>query len=175
MDQASFIIEYQIYLYLNLFTQYRSDPEPLWIYDFRSVYGSLMAHLGELESLHKTFLRIWSHLLKKSLMENFIFHAVSGLAKWTSYRSSHRRCSVKKGVEIFKNSQETPVPESLFLIKLQVWGLQLYQKRLSVTGVFLWILKIFYTHLFYKTPPDDCFCSSSRWASPDSYSSNFYL
>ena len=33
---------------------------------------------------------------------------------------------LKKGVEIFKNSQETPVPESLFLIKLQVWGLQLY-------------------------------------------------
>ena len=27
-----------------------------------------------------TFLRIWSHLLKKSIMENFIFCAVSG---WT--------------------------------------------------------------------------------------------
>ena len=26
----------------------------------------------------RSFLRIWSHLLEKSLMENFIFRAVSG-------------------------------------------------------------------------------------------------
>ena len=29
----------------------------------------------------RSFLRIWSHLLKKSLMENFIFRAVLGARK----------------------------------------------------------------------------------------------
>ena len=37
------------------------------------------------------------------------------------FRSSHRRCSVKKGVlrNFTKFTRKTPVPESLFLIKLQ--------------------------------------------------------
>ena len=30
-------------------------------------------------------------------------------------------------------------------------------KRDSGTGVFLWILWHFYEHLFYRTPPGDCF------------------
>ena len=36
-------------------------------------------------------------------------------------------------------------------------GLQLYEKRDSGTGVFLWILRNFQEHLFYWTPLDDCF------------------
>ena len=32
----------------------------------------------------RSFLRIWSHLLKKSLIENFIFCAVDALIKWRS-------------------------------------------------------------------------------------------
>ena len=40
-----------------------------------------------------------------------------------------------------------------FLIKLQAWGLQLYQKRDSGAGVFLWILSNFQQHFFYRTPP----------------------
>ena len=45
-----------------------------------------------------------------------------------------------------------------FLIKLQVWNLQLYYKRDFGTGVFLWVLQRFKEHLFSRTPPDDCFC-----------------
>ena len=51
--------------------------------------------------------------------------------------------------------------QSLFLIKLQPWGLQLYLIRDSGTGVFLWILQNFSEQLFRRTPPDDCFCELS--------------
>ena len=43
-----------------------------------------------------SFLGIWSHLLKKSLMENFIFHAVIFLSLFCNLyldlRSSHDNC-----------------------------------------------------------------------------------
>ena len=44
------------------------------------------------------------------------------------YKSSHRRCSIRKD------------------------GLQLYWRRDSGAGVFLWILWTFLEHLFYRTP-----------------------
>ena len=60
----------------------------------------------------RTKLPIWSHLLKKSLIENFIFCAVLIKAEFPNeskpadvtsifkkYRSSHRRCSVRKSVK----------------------------------------------------------------------------
>ena len=37
-------------------------------------------------------------------------------------------------------------------------GLQLYLKRVSGTGVFLWILRNFWENLFYRTPLGNCFC-----------------
>ena len=45
-----------------------------------------------------------------------------------------------------------------FLIKLQAWGLQLYEKGGSGTGVFLWILWNFQEHLFEKTALGGCVC-----------------
>ena len=45
--------------------------------------------------------------------------------------------------EISQHSQENTCARVSFLIKLQAWGLQLYQKRDSGTGVFLWILQSF--------------------------------
>ena len=44
----------------------------------------------------RSFLRIWSHLLKKSLMENFVFCAMGGGLQ----RSSHED-SVLNSIEIF--------------------------------------------------------------------------
>ena len=39
----------------------------------------------------RSFLRIWSHLRKESLMENFIFSALGALIRWLfSQRSSIR-------------------------------------------------------------------------------------
>ena len=43
-------------------------------------------------------------------------------------------------LEISQNSQENNCAIVSFLIKLQTLGLQLYSKRDSATGVFLWIL-----------------------------------
>ena len=43
-------------------------------------------------------------------------------------------------LEISQNSQENNCATVSFLIKLQTLGLQLYSKRDSATGVFLWIL-----------------------------------
>ena len=54
-----------------------------------------------------------------------------------------QRCSVKKTFfEILQNSQENTCARASFLIKLQVWDLQLYWKRDSGTDVFLWILAL---------------------------------
>ena len=62
------------------------------------------------------------------------------------YRSSHRRCSVKKCVlRNFPKFIGKHMCQSLFFDKKT-------QKRDSDTGVFFWILRN-----FYRTPPDDCF------------------
>ena len=76
-------------------------------------------------------------------------------------RSSHRRCSVRKKVflEILQNSQENTCARGSFLIKLQAWACNF----ISGTGVFLWILRNFKQHLFYRTPPGDCFCLIECW------------
>ena len=63
-------------------------------------------------------LRIWSHLLKKSLMENFIFCAVVFF-----YRSNHSQILFKK-IGILKNFAIITTKNmcwSLFLVKLQAW------------------------------------------------------
>ena len=53
-----------------------------------------------------------------------------------------RRCSSKKLFwKISQNSQENTCARVSFLIR--AWGLQLYLKRDSGTGVFLWILRCF--------------------------------
>ena len=67
-------------------------------------------------------------------------------------------CSVEKVfLEISPNSQENTCARDSFLIKLQAQGLQLYLKRISGTGLFLWILRNFQEHVFYRSPPDNCF------------------
>ena len=59
-------------------------------------------------------------------------------------KSSHRRCSVRKGVlrnlAKFTGKQ---LCHSLFFNKGTGWGLQLYEKRDSATGVSLWVLRNF--------------------------------
>ena len=104
-------------------------------------------------------------------------------------RSSRLELFYKKVfLEISENSQENACARVSFLIKLQpsyfpVFGLnteiygvnlseykkirdlQLYLKRDSGTGVFLWILRNFQEHFFYRTPLDGCFWKIiySKW------------
>ena len=62
----------------------------------------------------RSFLRIWSHLLKKSLMENFIFCALLTICSClVKFRSSPSKVFLGKGV--LKNVQQvyrtTPMPK----------------------------------------------------------------
>ena len=59
-------------------------------------------------------------------------------------RSSHQRCSIKKGVlKNFAKFTGKHLWQRLFFKKVAGWGLQLYQKRDSGTDVFLSILRNF--------------------------------
>ena len=55
-------------------------------------------------------------------------------------------------LKISQNSQENTSVEVHFLIKFQTWGLQLYLKRDSNTGVFLWILWNLSEYFFHIRP-----------------------
>ena len=44
-------------------------------------------------------------------------------------------------LKISQNSQENTGARAYFLIKLMVWGMQLYSKGDFGTGVFLWVLR----------------------------------
>ena len=59
----------------------------------------------------------------------------------TSYRSSRpEEIFEKVFLEILQNSYENAFARVSFLLNLQAWSLQLYLKRDSGKGVFLWIL-----------------------------------
>ena len=70
--------------------------------------------------------------------------------------------SMKKGVlENFAKFAGKHLCQSLFFNKVAGLSLQLYWKRDSVTGVFLWILQNCHEHLFYRTALDGCFWVAS--------------
>ena len=72
------------------------------------------------------------------------------------YRSSHRRCSERRGVlRNSQNSQEKNLCQSLFFNK--VAGFSHWKERLSIADVFKWILWSFQEHLFYRTE-HLCYC-----------------
>ena len=54
-------------------------------------------------------------------------------------------------INVFKNSQENISAGVSFLTKLMAGGLQLYLKRASYTGEFLWI-----SRNLYRTSSGDC-------------------
>ena len=81
------------------------------------------------------FQPIWAYLIYK----NFIYYLLN-LISLLLLEAVARTCSVKKAVlEIVQISQESTYARASFLIKLEDWGLQLYQKRV----LFLWILQNF--------------------------------
>ena len=101
---------------------------------------------------------------KIGLMAIFLKHLwlIPNILKWqdckiftklvplqTPSRSSHRRCSVKKGVlKNLRNFTGKHLYWSLFLIKLQTFRPATLLRRDSNTGFFLWNLQSFYEHLF---------------------------
>ena len=94
INEVRFIIKFFFeYIIFKNFIQCRYGPKLLVIrWDFQSVYGSNITVQKMKFSIKDFFsksdqirrkLGIWSHLLKKSLMENFIFCAVYGSLSWT--------------------------------------------------------------------------------------------
>ena len=76
-------------------------------------------------------------------------------------RSSHRSCSVKKGVlKNLTNFTEKQMWWSLFSIKFQTFSPATLLKIDSDTGVFLWIMRIFWEYLFSRTSVNDYFSRS---------------
>ena len=75
-------------------------------------------HYTKNEVFNYNFLRIWSHLLKKSLMKNFIFCAVKIINKYLLSEAVVPRCSIKKlFLESSQNSKENTSVRVSFLIK----------------------------------------------------------
>ena len=85
---------------------------------------------------------IWHSILwsskKTSSPNRTLFCFVPNKKKYQPYRSSHRRCSVKKGaLKNFAIFTEKHLCWNLFLIKLQDWRPTTLLKRDSNTGVYL--------------------------------------
>ena len=79
-------------------------------------------------------------------------------------RSSRPELFCKKGVlRISQNSQESTCARVSFLIKFQASCLQLYLKRDSGTGFFLWIFRNFLEHLLLQNTSGGCFWLMRRF------------
>ena len=106
----------------------------------------------------RSFLRIWSHLLKISLMDNFIFCAVES-PNFLRYREAVTIGVLGKKVflEISQNPQENTCVRVLFFNKVTgVSPATLLKKRLWHRRFPVNFVK-FLKHHFYRTPLDDCF------------------
>ena len=69
---------------------------------------------------------------------------------WNNLKMKKEPSDVFYRKKIPQNSQENTCARVSFLMKFQVSGLHLFSKRDSGTGVFLWILRNFEEHLFYR-------------------------
>ena len=78
------------------------------------------------------------------------------------FRCSHRRCSIKKGVrkKFCKIHRKTPLPESLFLIKLQAATTILLKMRLQHSSFLVNFAKFLRTPFLQNTSfASDSFCT----------------
>ena len=91
--------------------------------------------------------------------EGKISQAVTNFLKHCYFRSSHLRCSVKKGVlRNFAKFAGKHLWQRFFFNKVAGQACNFIKKRAPGACAFLWILRNFSEHLFYRTRPDDCFC-----------------
>ena len=99
--------------------------------------------------LHRFFLWEWN--LKRLILININICWNDANSRYPFREVSRPEVFCKKGVpRNFTKFTGKHLCQSLFLIKLKLWGLQLYYKRDPDTGVFLQILQNFTEHLFTK-------------------------
>ena len=120
-----------------------------------------------LETRMQSFISAFSICMTIPLMGIFLKHlwSIPSILKWqdckiftkllpsqTPSRSSHRRCSVKKVVlKNLRNFTGKYLCSSLFSIKFQVFRPLILLKRYFNIGVFLWNLRNFWEHQFWRT------------------------
>ena len=112
-----------------------------------------MFHFYAPENIGKYLICRWFQGVKKGYIGN----------KWVNKRKlcleAPTRGVIKKAVlKNFAIFRRKHLYCSLFLIKLQTFRPVTLLKRDSNTGVFLWILRNFYKHLFCRTLANGCFC-----------------
>ena len=105
---------------------------------------------------------LYFHVL---VFDKLLGHVTSATIAPALLRSSRPVMFRKKDVlkNFCKIHTKTPVPESFLNNVAKLWPVTLLKKRIC-TGAFLWILRNFYEHLLYRTPPlaaSVCWCFSS--------------
>ena len=100
----------------------------------------------------RSFLRIWSHLLKMSLMQNFIFCTMSG-SQMTSF---FVQCLVHKWrIALHRHHWRY---SGAFIWR---WIIKIPEMR-SIASVFLWILPNIPEQPLYRSPMDTCICPFTK-------------
>ena len=162
---SHFVYNFSRKMFLMLYTN-KWPNKILWLPWLFEILGNCVLQLfvnqavtSEILELTLSFYSTWL----KSQEKNEISWEGKELLRWNKKRSlsflkdflllktlsdmikaAVQRCSVKEVfLEISQNSQENTCASVSFLIKLLAWGLQLYLKSDSGTGVFLWILRNF--------------------------------
>ena len=90
---------------------------------------------------------LWCHKKQRTTLHMFgpcRSNSSCSTNQWPWFRSSYQRCSLEKGVlKTFPKFIVKHLFQCLFFIKVVVLSLQLYWKRDSDIGVFLWIFAQF--------------------------------
>ena len=122
---------------------FQNNPDQQRFYVFFAIL--IKRNVLDINNLHASFAtqRILHFVRSRTVFSKNINSSYVSFHMWFYYwknqinRSSHQRCSIEKSVlKNFTNFTGKYLCQSLFLNK----NLQLYQKRDSRPGVFLWIL-----------------------------------
>ena len=74
------------------------------LYTAQKIKFSIKDLFGEWDQV-RSFLRIWSHLLKKSLMENFIFCVVYHVIPRSGYNMVHYKCVFRLYLTLYEGKR----------------------------------------------------------------------
>ena len=123
-----------------------------WERNYRSSRSQIFFKIGVLKNFANF---TGKHLCKNLFLTKLqIWRLANLLRKDSNTRSSCSHMFFQKGVfKNFENFTGKYLCWSLFLIKFQAWRPAISLRRDSNTGVFLWNLRKFQEHLFYRTTP----------------------
>ena len=105
----------------------------------------------------------WNIFIFSFYLKNFsslLCSTLSSSSLSSRHKSSHLRCSIKKVVlKKFAIFTKRHLCQSHFSMKWQAWRPTILLKRDSNIGVFLWILRNFKKHQFWRTSASGSYCT----------------